>query len=237
MTHLIFPTSGDVLIHGHSIRTDTQAALSFEGRRMLTSKSTLIYVIIYLTSYIILVIFFQLYGSDGSVLTEASAQSFPIQHLQAGTLFTGTFIAIYVAQITRQERTQGTIKLILLRPMSRLQYYISRILSIAFFSVLLTLIQITVGYWYLVGMLFFGWHGTLVFGSMVTSGPTGVGITFLSGLAFAFAYFAFGMLMMLLFGFLPRLIDCAAAGIVILGYCLICGFIGYYVFRNEDLSV
>ena len=237
MTHLIFPTSGDVLIHGHSIRTDTQAALSFEGRRMLTSKSTLIYVIIYLTSYIILVIFFQLYGSDGSVLTEASAQSFPIQHLQAGILFTGTFIAIYVAQITRQERTQGTIKLILLRPVSRLQYYISRILSIAFFSILLTLIQITVGYWYLVGMLFFGWHGTLVFGSMVTSGPTGVDITFLYGLAFAFAYFAFGMLMMLLFGFLPRLIDCAAAGIVILGYCLICGFIGYYVFRNEDLSV
>lgn len=86
-------------------------------------------------------------------------------------------------------------------------------------------------------MLFFDWHGTLVFGSMVTSGPTGVGITFLSGLAFAFAYFAFGMLMMLLFGFLPRLIDCAAAGIVVLGYCLICGFIGYYVFRNEDLSV
>lgn len=86
-------------------------------------------------------------------------------------------------------------------------------------------------------MLFFDWHGTLVFGSMVTSGPTGVGITFLSGLAFAFAYFAFDMLMMLLFGFLPRLIDCAAAGIVILGYCLICGFIGYYVFRNEDLSV
>lgn len=149
MTHLIFPTSGDVLIHGHSIRTDTQAALSLEGRRMLTSKSTLIYVIIYLTSYIILVIFFQLYGSDGSVLTEASAQSFPIQHLQAGTLFTGTFIAIYVAQITRQERTQGTIKLILLRPVSRVQYYISRILSIAFFSILLTLIQITVGYWYL----------------------------------------------------------------------------------------
>ena len=28
MTHLIFPTSGDVLIHGHSIRTDTRAALS-----------------------------------------------------------------------------------------------------------------------------------------------------------------------------------------------------------------
>ena len=191
-----------------------RALLAFEGRRMLTSKSTLIYVIIYFISYIISVIFFQLYGSDGSVLTEASAQSFPIQHLQAGILFTGTFIAIYVAQITRQERTQGTIKLILLRPVSRLQYYISRILSIAFFSMLLTLIQIAVGY--LVGMLFFGWHGTLVFGGMVTSGLTGVGITFLSGIAFAFAYFAFGMLMMLLSGFLPRLIDCAAAGIVIL---------------------
>lgn len=237
MTHLIFPTSGDALIHGHSIRTDTQAALSFEGRRMLTSKSTLIYVIIYLTSYIILVIFFQLYGSDGSVLTEASAQSFPIQHLQAGTLFTGTFIAIYVAQITRQERTQGTIRLILLRPVSRLQYYISRILSIAFFSILLTLIQITVGYWYLCrdAVLWLAWNSCLwqYGGKRADWG----GITFLSGLAFAFAYFAFGMLMMLLFGFLPRLIDCAAAGIVILGYCLICGFIGYYVFRNEDLSV
>lgn len=31
MTHLIFPTSGDVLIHGHSIRTDTRAALSQVG--------------------------------------------------------------------------------------------------------------------------------------------------------------------------------------------------------------
>lgn len=31
MAHLIFPTSGDVLIHGHSIRTDTRAALSQVG--------------------------------------------------------------------------------------------------------------------------------------------------------------------------------------------------------------
>ncbi|EIT87949.1 hypothetical protein A200_05202 [Parascardovia denticolens IPLA 20019] len=253
--------------------------LAFECRRMLTSTSTLIYAIIYFISYIISAIFFKLYGSDGSVLTVASAQSFPIQHLQAGILFTGTFVAIYVAQITRQERTQGTIKLILLRPVSRSQYYISRILSIASFSMLLTLIQITVGY--LVGMLFFGWHGSLVFGGMTSSGLTGIGLTFLSGAAFSFAYFAFGLLMLLLSEFLPRLIDCAVTGMiillvgqyaevvpclrqyvlvhqmlffhqdifgmnavynlrsaaVILAYSLICGFIGYHVFRNEDLSV
>ena len=244
--------------------------LAFECRRMLTSTSTLIYAIIYFISYIISAIFFKLYGSDGSVLTVASAQSFPIQHLQAGILFTGTFVAIYVAQITRQERTQGTIKLILLRPVSRSQYYISRILSIASFSMLLTLIQITVG-----------WHGSLVFGGMTSSGLTGIGLTFLSGAAFSFAYFAFGLLMLLLSEFLPRLIDCAVTGMiillvgqyaevvpslrqyvlvhqmlffhqdifgmnavynlrsaaVILAYSLICGFIGYHVFRNEDLSV
>lgn len=37
--------------------------LAFEGRRMLTSKSTLIYVITYFISYIISVIFFSCTGA------------------------------------------------------------------------------------------------------------------------------------------------------------------------------
>lgn len=170
--------------------------VQFEIKKMLFSQSTAIYTGIYLINFIISAIFFNIMGSDGTVLTAGNAQSFPIQHLQASFLFTGIFVAIYVGQIISQERAQGTLKLILTRATSRLEYFISKVVSIFLFSVFITLLMIALGYG--VGMLFFGWGDTLSFFSVTTSGLPGVGLTLLSGLAFAFSYFAFGMIAMVM---------------------------------------
>jgi|GEM_PF-3564415 len=191
--------------------------VEFEVKRMLLSKTTAIYTIIYFVSFIISVIFFKLYGNDGSVLTIGNAQSFPIQHLQASFLFTGIFMAVYVAQIVVEERSDGTIKVLLLRPVSRLAYYISKVLAIFLFSILLTLIMIALSY--IVGMLFFGWGDQMVFNSFTSSGMQGVLITLLCGLAFAFTYFTFGLIAMVISMFTNKLLE----SVIIMGVLLMVG--------------
>lgn len=167
----------------------------------------MIYAVIYLISFIISAVFFKLYGSEYTVLTVGNAQSFPIQHLQASFLFTGVFLAIYAAQIIVEERSRGTIKLLLLRPVSRTAYYISRVVSIFLFSVLLTLMMIILSY--AVGLLFLGWGDQMIWGSLTSSGIHGVLLTLLCGLAFAFSYFAFGIIAMAVSMFTSKLMESA----------------------------
>lgn len=189
----------------------------FELTKMLRSKSILIYAMLYFMNYIISAIFFRLYGSEGTVLTVGNAQSFPIQHLQASYLYTGVFIAIYVAQIVTAERTQGTIKLILLRTVSRTEYFISRIISILFFSLFITLMMIILSY--IVGMIFFGWGNEMVFHSLTAAGLNGIAITLLSGLAFSFVYFVFGLIALVVSMFTSKLLESA----IIMGVVLMAG--------------
>ncbi|ASA20031.1 ABC transporter permease subunit [Paenibacillus donghaensis] len=189
--------------------------IGFEVKRMLLSKTTATYTGIYFISFNISAIFFRMMGSDGSVLTIGNAQSFPIQHLQASFLFTGIFVAIYVGQIITQERTQGTIKLPLTRSISRLEYFMSRVVSIFFFSVFITLLMIVLSY--MVGMLFFGWGDNMVFFSLTSGGLQGILITLLSGLAFAFSYFAFGMIAMVISMFTSRIsVNATIMGILLM---------------------
>lgn len=166
--------------------------IGFEIKRMLFSKTTAIYTGIYFINFIISAIFFRIMGSEWTVLTIGNAQSFPIQHLQASFLFTGIFVAIYAGQIISQDRSQGTIKLILTRSISRLEYFMSKVICIFLFTVFITLLMIVLSY--VVGMLFFGWGDVMIFFSVKSEGLQGILITMLSGLAFAFSYFAFGMI-------------------------------------------
>lgn len=173
----------------------------FEFKRTLTSKMLLVYTLIFTAMYVLTGILFNLYGADSTVVA-GYGQSFPVEMLQASITFTAVFIAIYVGEVLIEERNNGTIKFVLLRSVSRLQYYVTRILSIFLFSLLLTAIMILIGY--IVGILFFGWGDTFVFYSVVTSGWHGVGVTLLAGLAFAFAYFIFGLIALLLSQFIDR---------------------------------
>jgi len=175
---------------------------SFEFKRALTSKMLLVYTLIFASMYVLTGILFHVYGADSTVVA-GYGQSFAIEMLQASITFTAVFIAIYVGEILIQERNNGTIKFVLLRSVSRFQYYISRILSILLFSLLLTSIMLLIGY--VIGIPFFGWGDTFVFHSIVTSGWLGVGVTLLAGLAFAFAYFIFGLIALLLSQFIQRI--------------------------------
>ncbi|GIN73388.1 hypothetical protein J14TS2_38630 [Bacillus sp. J14TS2] len=175
---------------------------SFEFKRTLTSKMLLVYTLIFIAMYVLTGILFRVYGADSTVVA-GYGQSFSVEMLQASITFTAVFIAIYVGEVLIQERNNGTIKFVLLRSVSRFQYYISRILSILLFSLLLTFIMIMIGY--VVGILFFGWGDTFVFYSVITSGWRGVGVTLIAGLAFAFAYFIFGLIALLLSQFIQRI--------------------------------
>jgi ABC-type transport system involved in multi-copper enzyme maturation permease subunit len=172
--------------------SNVKSLVSFEVKRFLTAKSTFVYASIYLVNYIISAIFYKLYGSELTVLTAGNGQSFPIQHLQGSYLFSGVFIAIYVGHIIVQERTTGTIKLQLLQPVSRNEYFFSKVLSIFVFSIFLSFLMIILGY--VVGTFFFGWGDQLVIASLTYSGLSGVFITLKSGLALALPYFVFGLM-------------------------------------------
>ncbi|CEI83548.1 MULTISPECIES: ABC transporter permease subunit [Oceanobacillus] len=175
---------------------------SFEFKRTLTSKMLLVYTLIFTAMYVLTGILFHVYGADSTVVA-GYGQSFPVEMLQSSLTFTAVFIAIYVGEVLIQERNNGTIKFVLLRSVSRFQYYLSRILSILLFSLLLTSIMLFIGY--VVGISFFGWGDTFVFYSVVTSGWHGVGVTLLAGLAFGFAYFIFGLIALLLSQFIQRI--------------------------------
>lgn len=193
------------------------ALMGFEIKRMFLSKSMAVYAGIYFINYLLSAVFFNLYGSEGTVLSVPNAQSFPIQHLQASYLFTGIFVAVYVSQISVQERSEGTVKLILLRSVSRLTYFFTRILSIFFFCVVITLLMI--GLSYIVGLLFFGWGDQLIFHSLSSQGAAGVGLTLMSGAAFAFAYFIFALIVFVVSLFCDRLLE----SVIISGVLLIIG--------------
>lgn len=189
----------------------------FEMKKMLRAKSTIIYAAFFFINYIISVIFFKLYGNEGSVLTVGNAQSFPIQHLPSSYLFAGIFIAVYVAQIVTQECSRGTIKLILLRSVSRLEYYASRITSIFLFSVFLVLMMLALSY--ITGWIFFGWGDKMVFNTINASGIHGILITLKSGFAYAFVYFIFGLIALVVSIFTRRLLE----SVIIMGGMLMAG--------------
>lgn len=179
----------------------------FEVKRMIASKLTLVYSVIYLISFIISALFFKSLGSEGSVLTVGNAQSFPIQHLQASFFFTGIFVAIYVSRISSQNRTNGVIKIPLTRSVSRKEYFVSRVCSIFLFCLFITFIMIILSY--IVGMFYFGWGDQLVFHSFIANGLIGILVTFLSGAVFAFAYFGFGLIGLVISMYYDRIIESA----------------------------
>ncbi|WP_321386505.1 ABC transporter permease subunit [uncultured Enterococcus sp.] len=188
--------------------------LWFETKRMLFSRSMAVYMGIYFINYLLSAVFFKLYGSEGTVLSVGNAQSFPIQHLQASYLFTGIFIAIYTAQITVQERNEGTVKFVLLRPVSRSVYYITRLLLLLLFSIVITLMMIALSY--AVGLLFFGWGDQLIFHSQRLSGSAGVILTLISGAAFALSYFIFSLIVLVISTCCNRLLESVIASGILL---------------------
>lgn len=191
--------------------------VAFEVQKMISAKTTMIYMGIYLISFLMSAVFFRLYGSEYTVLTVGNAQSFPLQHLQSSFLLTGVFMAIYVAQISVQERSMGTIKITLLRPVSRFEYFISKVISIYLFSLLLTLMMIVLGYG--IGLVVLGWGDQMVFQSLSSGGIEGVLITLLCGLVFSIAYFAFGMIALLVSMFSNKLLESA----IVMGILLLVG--------------
>lgn len=216
--------------------TNFSTLMSFEIKKLFTSKLLWIYTGFILSMELITAIFYIVDGPDMTVITTANAQSMPLQMLQASLTFTALFIALYVGEVYVQDRNNGTIKLILLRSVSRFQYFITRLVSILIFSLVLTSITILAGY--LIAMALFGWGESFEFYGIITSGWSGVLYTLLGGLAFAFAYFAFGVIALVISLYVERVAMLALimAGSTLIGqYILLFPTIKQYVIFQQLL--
>jgi ABC-2 type transport system permease protein len=164
----------------------------FETKNMLTSKISFLYAAIYGICFLISAYFYSVYGSEASVLVTSNGQSFAIQHLQASFLFTGVFVAIYASSLILQERTNGTIKNILTRPITRGEFFVSRALSLTVFVVFISFMMIVIGY--IVGTVCFGWGHYMEFANLRYQPIEGIFQTLKAALAFSYAYIGYGMM-------------------------------------------
>lgn len=179
--------------------------LKFETMRLLTSKLSLLYAAIYGLSFLISAYFYSVYGSEGSVLVTSNGQSFAIQHLQASFLFTGVFVAIYASSLILQERTKGTIKNILTRPVTRGVFFVARALSLTVFVIFISFMMIVIGY--IVGIACFGWGDYMEFATLRYPPIEGVFQTLKAALAFSYAYLGYGMMALVVSMFMDQMIS------------------------------
>ncbi|KAF1301436.1 ABC transporter permease [Candidatus Enterococcus willemsii] len=191
--------------------------LLFELKRLVRSRLLWLYGGFSVLVELITIFIYYTYGADTTVILTPNAQSIPIQMLQASLTFSALFVGLYVGDVYIQDRNNGTIKLVLLRSVSRLQYFMTRIIGIFMFSLLMTIISLLAGY--LIGVIFFGWGDYFEFYDVVASGAQGVLYTLLGGVAFSFAYFVFGILALLLALFTERvsMLAMIAAGSTLIG--------------------
>jgi ABC-2 type transport system permease protein len=177
--------------------------LRFETKRLLKSKISFLYAAIYGICFLISAYFYSLYGSEASVLITPNGQSFAIQHLQASFLFTGVFVAIFASSLILQERTNGTIKYILTRPVTRGEFFVSRVLSLTVFVIFISFMMIVIGY--IVGIACFGWGDYMEFANLRYPPIEGVFQTLKAALAFSYAYLGYGMMALVVSMFMDQM--------------------------------
>lgn len=131
-------------------------------------------------------------ADDLSSLASLNGQSFPLLMLIGFNQYSVVFMSIILADIISDEFRTGTIKLSLLRPVSRIELLNSKI--VALFVSLAILLGFTLITSYLVGSIFFGWGDETLIAGISYDTIKGLLLTFQSYFFTLFSYFAFGMI-------------------------------------------
>jgi ABC-type transport system involved in multi-copper enzyme maturation permease subunit len=126
------------------------------------------------------------------MLSNLSGQSFPMMMLPGLAQLIIIFMAILLADIISDEYKNGTLKLSLLRQVSRADLLISKI--VAMFITVAVFLGFTMIVSYIAGTLFFGWGDKTVINNETFETGKGLILTFQSYLITLFPYLGFGML-------------------------------------------
>lgn len=167
--------------------------LQNELAKLFKTKKLYVFFFIFLATTSITVYYF---NSDDTaiktVIETANAQSLPLALKNSVALFFSIFMAIYIADIVTDEYKNGTLKLSLLRPVSRVKLLHSKMLAVLMLNMIMAVFFILSAY--AIGITAFGWGAVTVYGGVNYSAAEGLLLTLKAYAASILPYMAFGMI-------------------------------------------
>lgn len=121
-----------------------------------------------------------------------NGQSFPLEMIGNNSIIMVMFIAVLVADMVADEYRNGTFKLVLLRPVDRVQFIGAKAVALLVF--ITAIVCFTVVTSYVTGVIAFDWGDELLFQGVPMVGHSGIAITLGSALASILPSIGFGML-------------------------------------------
>lgn len=151
-----------------------------------------------LTATTVITVYYYINPDAGmqTVIELANAQSLPIVLKYSTAQFLSIFMAIYIADIITDEYKTGSLKLSMLRPISRTTLLNSKVVAIFAFTVILTFFFILSTY--VIGIVSFGWGNSSVY--------NGITYSTIDGLLLTIKVFAVSILPLIAFGMITTFI-------------------------------
>lgn len=160
--------------------------------KMLRLKKMGIFMFILVLNAIITVYYYQLDGNVKTVIVTPNGQSLPLMFIYGMAQFMAIFIPVYVTDIITEEYRKGTLKLSLLRPVSRVEWLHAKIAALLFFIVILVGIAVLSSY--AVGTAALGWGDRTGYGGASYLPGAGVWLTLKLYALMILPYMACGMI-------------------------------------------
>lgn len=167
--------------------------LQNELLKLFKTKKLHVFFLLLIATTVITVYYYNNAGSGmHTVIETANAQSLPIVLKYTAAQFFISFMAIYIAEIITDEYKTGSLKLTLLRPISRTTLINSKVVAILAFTVILTLFFILSTY--AIGSVSFGWGDCTIYNGVTYSVIDGILLTAKAFAASILPLMAFGMI-------------------------------------------
>ena len=135
---------------------------------------------------------FQYYFSEsGELLSLLNGQSFPLEVIRGIPLIMVIFIAVLVSDMIVDEYRKGTLKLVLLRPVSRAKLITAK--ALALLVIITSLVCFTIVTSYIIGAIAFEWGENIILNGIPYNG-NGYAMTLKAAFSCILPYWGFGML-------------------------------------------
>lgn len=174
--------------------------LQNELLKLFKAKKLYVFFLVLAATTIITVYYYNAGTGFKTVIETANAQSLPIVLRYSTAQFFSIFMAIYIADIITDEYKTGSLKLSMLRPISRTKILNSKVVAIFAFTVILTLFFILSTY--AIGIVSFGWGDCTVY--------DGVTYSTIDGILLTAKVFAVSILPLMAFGMITTFISVAS---------------------------
>lgn len=166
--------------------------LQNEFLKLFKSQKLYVFFLFLVAMTAITVYYYNLGAGFKTVIETTSAQSLPIVLRYSTTQFFSIFMAIYIADIITDEYKTGSLKLSMIRPISRTKLLNSKIAAIFSFIVILTTFFILSTY--AIGIISFGWGSYTIYDGVTYSTIEGLLLTAKAFTISILPLMAFGMI-------------------------------------------